>query len=119
MSPWHALLIGLATAGSLAAAPSGSFVITTNDQPFPFHLPHVNVTTTTAPSGFTPAPTPDRDNEGPLPPRASMNPSLAPDLFSRKEQYRGDGFSPNSSAQVAEERHIQPAAGFNLKMPLQ
>jgi hypothetical protein len=118
MRPWQAVLIGIATVGSLAASPSGSFVITTNDQPFVARPSHLNVTTI-APGGFTPAPTPNRDAVGPALPRASNDASLSPDLFTRKEQYRGDGFAPNSTVQATEERHLQPAAGFNLKMPIQ
>ncbi len=118
MNSWRAVLIGLAAAGSLAAAPrSGSFMITANTQPFIARPPHVDVTA--AAPGFTPAPTPNRDAEGPQAPRQSMNPTLRPDLFSRKEQYRGDGFAPNSTAQTAEEKRFQPAAGLNLTMPIQ
>jgi hypothetical protein len=116
---WRIALLGLATAGSLAAAPSGAFVITTNEQPFTFRPAHVDVTNLTPPPGFIPAPTPNRDAEGPRPPPASMAATVGPSLFTRKEQYRGDGFSPNSTAQESEERHYQPAAGFNLKMPIQ
>jgi hypothetical protein len=119
VTPWRLALLGLATAASLAAAPSGAFVITTNQQPFTFQPPHVDVTNLAQPPGFTAAPTPNRDAEGPRPPPASMAATVSPSLFTRKEQYRGDGFSPNSTAQDTEERHYQPAAGFNLKMPIQ
>lgn len=67
---------------------------------------------------FEPAPTPDRDNTGPTGPRASNDPTLAPALFTRRNQYRGEGFSPGSTAQEEQERRVKPGAGFNLRMPL-
>lgn len=72
------------------------------------------------PSGpvFEPAPTPDRDALGPLTPRATNDPQLSPTLFTRRNQYRGDGFSPGSTAQEEQERNVRPGAGFNLRMPL-
>ncbi len=118
MTVWRAAVIVLATVGSLAAAPSGSFLLTTSAQPFTMHQAHVDVTRT-APAGFTPAPLPNRDAEAPPPPRGTNVASVSPSLFSHKDQYRGDGFSPNSTAQVAEERHLQPGAGIRLSMPVQ
>jgi hypothetical protein len=76
-------------------------------------------TTPSPPTGrFAPAPVPDRDMMGPALPRASGEPSLAPSLFTRRNQYRGDAIDPASSAQAEQERNIHPGAGFNLRMPL-
>ncbi len=65
------------------------------------------------------APTPNRDIDGPQAPRASNSPELAPGLFTRGQQYRGEGYSPGSSAQAAQERRAQPGAGFKLRLPFQ
>lgn len=65
------------------------------------------------------APTPNRDLDAPSGPRASKNPELAPSLFTRSEQYRGEGYSAGSSAQSEQERRLRPGAGFKLRMPLQ
>src|SRR3954452_1204447 len=52
---------------------------------------------------FQPAPTPNRDVSAPSV-RASEKPSFGPSLFTTKNQYRGDGFSPGSTAQSEQER---------------
>lgn len=69
-------------------------------------------------SAFEPAPTPNRDASGPAAPRASNEPQLSPTLFTRRNQFRGDGYSPGSTAQEEQERKVRPGAGFNLRMPL-
>lgn len=68
---------------------------------------------------YDPAPTPNRDLDAPVGPRASNAPELAPGLFTRGQQYRGDGYSAGSSAQSEQERRARPGAGFKLRMPLQ
>ena len=68
---------------------------------------------------YDPAPTPNRDLDAPLGPRASGAPELAPGLFTRGQQYRGDGYSAGSTAQAEQERRARPGAGFKLRMPLQ
>ena len=65
---------------------------------------------------YEPAPLPNRDLNGPRA-RASNEPSLSPTLFTTKTQYRGDGFSPGSTAQSEQERRAKPGAGFSLHMP--
>ena len=65
------------------------------------------------------APTPNRDLDVPAGPRAKAAPELAPGLFTRSEQYRGEGFSAGSSAQAEQERRVRPGAGFKLRLPLQ
>lgn len=64
------------------------------------------------------APLPNRDMSAPRAARASNAPTLAPTLFTTKNQYRGDGFSPNSTAQIEQEKRFRPGAGFSLHMPL-
>lgn len=64
------------------------------------------------------APTPNRDLDAPAGPRASAAPQLAPSLFTRGQQYRGEGFSSGSTAQAEQERRAQPGAGFKLRLPL-
>jgi hypothetical protein len=74
-----------------------------------------------APAGvppFQPAPLPNRDLSTPQGPRASNEPSLAPTLFTTRTQFRGDGFSPGSTAQSEQEHRLKPGAGFSLHMPL-
>ena len=68
---------------------------------------------------FDPAPLPNRDVDGPLAPRASGAPSVAPSLITRSDQYRGEGYSRGSTAQTEQERRLRPGAGFNLRMPFQ
>jgi hypothetical protein len=69
------------------------------------------------PSLYQPAPLPNRDAEL-APPRASNATTLAPSLFTRPDEYRGDGFSKGSTAQSEQEKRLRPGAGFSLKMPL-
>ena len=72
----------------------------------------------TAPPAYTTAPTPNDDASAPIT-RASKDASLAPGFFSRRDQYRGEGLSPGSSAQIEQDRRAKPGAGFSLRMPLQ
>lgn len=68
---------------------------------------------------YDPAPTPNREIDAPQGPRASNAPDLAPSLFTRGQQYRGEGFSAGSSPQAEQERRARPGAGFKLRLPLQ
>lgn len=106
-------LIGLLACG---AGPRHSFSTTT---PMPeFRPPPRPQATVTAPPGYTTAPTPDNDATGPQS-RASRNASVAPGLFARSDQYRGQGLSASSSAQTGQDRRAKPGAGLKLSMPLQ
>jgi hypothetical protein len=67
---------------------------------------------------YEPAPLPNRDVSAPSAARNSNEPTLAPTLFTTKNQYRGDGFAPNSTAQTEQEKRVKPGAGFSLHMPL-
>ena len=71
-----------------------------------------------APPGFTAAPTPNDDVYAPVT-RASKDSSLSPGFFTRRDQYRGEGLSPGSSAQAEQDRRAKPGAGISLSMPLQ
>jgi hypothetical protein len=71
------------------------------------------------PRVFQPAPTPNRDLYAPLGPRASNAPELAPEVYSRKDSYRGDGLTQGSSSENSVDRRAKPAPGFSLHLPLQ
>jgi len=66
---------------------------------------------------FEAAPLPNRDLAGPSSARDNGAPSFGPSLFTTRNQYRGDGFSPGSTAQSEQEKRMKPGAGFSLKMP--
>ncbi len=71
------------------------------------------------PSLDEPAPMPDADIFAPVPrvddPKAAH---VTPSLFRPKTQFRGDGYSPGSTAQESQERILKPAPGISLKVPL-
>lgn len=94
-----------------AAPPASPFFISPPPPPSVVRLPTERT--------YEAAPTPNRDVDAPLAPRAGTDPELAPSLFTRGRQYRGEGFSEGSSAQSAQERKAQPGAGFKLRLPLQ
>jgi hypothetical protein len=62
---------------------------------------------------------PDADIYAPVPradyPKAAQ---VTPNLFRPKTQFRGDGYSPGSTAQENQERQLKPAPGISLKVPL-
>ena len=125
MRPGQALcaaaLLALPSTVHAQQAPRGGLVLQATPAPSPLlPLPSTPQAAARPPSGpvFEPAPLPDRDNLGPPPPRASTDPQLSPTLFTRRNQYRGDGYSPGSTAQEEQERRVKPGAGFNLRMPL-
>ena len=68
-------------------------------------------------SAYAPAPLPNREL-APATARASTEPSLAPTLFTSRTQFRGDGFSPGSTAQSDQEHRAKPGAGISLHMPI-
>ncbi len=69
-------------------------------------------------SAYAPAPLPNRDLEygNSLPSRAGTQ--VSPSLFTRKDEFRGDGFGKGSTAQSEQERRVRPGAGLSLRMPL-
>jgi hypothetical protein len=70
-----------------------------------------------APNTYQPAPMPNRELSAPAT-VASNEPHVSPTLFSPQQQFRGDGFSGNSTEQAVHDRALRPAAGLNLSMPL-
>ena len=84
---------------------------------FSLGSPGSSLSTPTRGPIYEPAPLPNRDLSAPRAQGASNEPSLAPTLFTNKNQYRGDGFSPNSTAQSEQEKRLKPGAGFSLHMP--
>lgn len=112
------LLMAFTALGLVAAAPLQrglSLEIPSGpDLPTPPTLPTVRHPTT----AFQPAPLPNRDVDGPAPPKAGTEASLRPSVFTRGDSYRGDGFNPGSTAQTEQDKRAHPGAGFSLKMPL-
>lgn len=99
---------------ALAPKPLSSRVVTTLVPPALAPRP----APPTGPS-YEPAPMPDSDYRGPQADAAQPETHISPALFNTATQYRGDGFSPHSTAQDAQEKNFKPGAGFNLKVPLQ
>ena len=100
---------------AMAAAPKQAFVTNTPMPDFPSQ--------TTAPApvvvppGYITAPTPNQDAFGPTA-RASKDASVGPGLFTRRDQYRGEGISASSSAQAEQDRRVKPGAGIKLSVPI-
>lgn len=112
----RAAWLPLAALLAMGAAPRSSFVTAT---PMPdFTPPPRGPAPATAPPGYVAAPTPDQDAFGPRA-RASNETSVGPGLFTRRDQYRGEGLSPSSSTQIEQERRVKPGAGIKLSVPLQ
>ena len=107
-------LLSLASLGVVAAAPPSSF---SNPTPMPSFTVKPQKLVPNAP-GFDAAPIPNQDAFAPTS-RASSDASIAPNVFTRKDQYRGESIQPNSSAQTQEDRKALPGAGISLRMPLQ
>ena len=107
--------IGLVAAAAIvsAAGPTNSF---TTNTPMPsFSAPARPPPA--APQAYTAAPTPNQDVDAPFV-RGSDGTSVSPGLFYRRDQYRGEGLSANSSAQTQQDRRAAPGAGINLITPL-
>ena len=103
---------------AMGAAPQRSFVTATPMPDFaPQRLPPRGPVTTTPP-GYDTAPTPNQDAFAPTT-RASKDSSVSPGLFTRRDQYRGEGLSAASSAQTEQDRRAKPGAGIKLSVPLQ
>ena len=94
-------LLGLLT---VAAAPRSSF---TTLAPLPqFTPPPPAPPPVVTPPGFTAAPTPG-DIIAPIVPQ-SKDAAVSPGFFTRRDQYRGEGISPDSSAQIEQDRRARP-----------
>ncbi len=85
---------------------------------FPIESSPAQRATPTSPR-FTPAPVPDQDAAAPSGPQAGRDAEIAPSFFTRRDQYRGAGYSTGSSSQIQQDRRAQPGAGVNLRVPLQ
>jgi hypothetical protein len=112
-----ALLGGAAMLG-MAAAPSPRGFNTTVVMPPVVTVRPQILPKATTPPGFAPAPLPDQDAFAPVQ-RQSMDTSVSPGIFTRKNQYRGEGLPADSSAQTEQDHRAMPGAGLNLLMPLQ
>ena len=102
---------------AMGAAPPSGFITATPMPNFPATRRSPPPTASTPP-GYTSAPTPDQDSFAPQS-KASNDTSVAPGLFTRSDQYRGEGISAASSAQTEQDRKAKPGAGIKLSMPLQ
>ncbi len=66
---------------------------------------------------FVAAPMPDQNASAPR--QASpTGPAFGPGLFQHKAFYRGDGFTPDSSPQIAQQSKHLPLPGISMKVPL-
>ncbi len=110
-------IVAVAGLLAMAAAPQGGFSMATPGPTFTVRPEQLGKST--PPSGFAPAPLPNRDAATPTGPAGSSNASLSPSVFTRSDQYHGEGLAASSSVQSDQERRAKPGAGFNLKMPLQ
>lgn len=111
--------LGIAAVLIAAASPPPSVNLTPPTQPV---LPRGPFTVTPAPAApprFEPAPTPNLDLAAPTGPRQSGQQEITPGFYRPSQQYRGDGFSPGSTAQGDQEKNVRPGVGFKLRMPLQ
>jgi hypothetical protein len=113
----RAVLLGAAGLLSMAAAPRGGFNTTPYIPPI-VAVPQQTLAAPNMPPQFEPAPTPNMDASAPIS-RASRDTSLSPSLFTRRDQYRGEGLAAMDSAQIEQERRVTPGAGLKLSMPLQ
>jgi len=107
--------------GAVPAAFAQGRGIVLQAQPPASTLPGVRVPPAAGPppGAFQPAPTPNRDFEAPVGPRAGNAPQVGPGIFTRKELYRGEGFARGSTSETEVEKRVRPGAGFSLRMPLQ
>ena len=65
------------------------------------------------------APIPNNGIRAPLDLRATGEAQLSPTLMGPKYTYQGEAFLRGSTVQTEQNRNAKPAAGFNLKVPLQ
>lgn len=82
-------------------------------------VPLAALAQTKSASNYEPAPMPNWDLSAPRAPDNSREASVRPDLFMNKDQWRGNGFLGHDTAQTEQERHMKPAPGITVRMPLQ
>ena len=112
------LLAALLAEGVQAQTTRGLFLQAQPDSPL-LPAPPARPGAPPDPRVFQPAPTPNRDLYAPLGPRASNAPELGPEVYSRKDSYRGEGLNSGASNEGSLDRRTKPAPGFSLHMPLQ
>jgi hypothetical protein len=72
------------------------------------------------PPTFEAAPIPNLDVEGPRNPQAARSRAeIEPNLFTQKEERRGDGFVQGSVGRYEADRRQRVTPGVNLRVPLQ
>ena len=103
---------------AMAASPKTSIVMAPGMPDFTPTRQPPSQATVVNPEGYSAAPTPDQDAFAPTS-KASNATSVAPGLFTRRDQYRGEGLSPSSSAQTEQDRRAKPGAGIKFSVPLQ
>ena len=70
--------------------------------------------------GFTAAPLPDSEASAPvLRRKGPAQATFSPGLFHAGKLVRGDGYVPGSTVEGSEQKHFNPAPGFNMSVPLQ
>ncbi len=70
--------------------------------------------------GFEPAPMPDLSLAAPSSRGGnSTAPSVRPDFFTQNQQWEGNGFVNNSTAEAQRDSRMRPGAGFSISVPMQ
>lgn len=112
------MLIGMAMAGSAQArSPAESLAVV---YPPIAGRPAEFVAAANQPvarNGYVAAPMPDQNAVAPRSADAP-GPAFAPGIFQSKGGYRGDGFTPGSSPQIAQQPKHLPLPGISMKVPL-
>ena len=68
--------------------------------------------------GFQPAPVPNPDLFAPRS-RGQAGAAVTPNLFHQQKTYRGEGFTPGSTAEGEQTKRVKPTPGMSLTVPLQ
>jgi len=116
MRPWLLMPVALLLIAASPPRQQLSLAVPGDPSPLlPLSTSPLSLSPKTGPT-YEAAPLPNRELSGPASPTASGT-RLAPSLFTTRNQYRGDGFSANSTAQGEQEKRMKPGAGFSLHMP--
>jgi len=89
--------------------------------PLPAPLLPVQAAPAQPSQGFAPAPVPNVDLDPPRAAQPAERPraEISPDLFIRREELRGNGFTTGSAGRYEADRRMRVTPGINLKVPLQ
>lgn len=112
------LSVAAAAASTTQQAPWGN-TIWVQPLPTPPQPPKKPAPVARGADGYEPAPVPDTDVYTPHAERGPVGPTLTPGLFQPGKTYRGEGFTPGSTAQGDQEKRFRPTPGINLSVPLQ